>query len=94
MKFRVPAASAVEIKEKQQVAHDVQEDRKHYLQALIVRIMKAKKQSTHQDLVHEIVAQSRHSFSPDIPLIKTCIDLLLEKEYLERKDRDVYYYVN
>ena len=73
----------------------VLEDRKFYLQALIVRIMKAKKSLAHKDLVNEVIQESMSNFVPTQVFIKGVIDGLIEKEYLARDDRqrDMYNYL-
>lgn len=43
----------------------VEEDRRHLLEATIVRIMKARKTMSHNDLVAESMRQCAHRFTPD-----------------------------
>lgn len=50
--------------------------------------MKARKKMKHSLLVGETITQIKMRFLPKIADIKKCIEILLEKEYLERLDDD------
>ncbi|ORX37122.1 putative ubiquitin-protein ligase [Kockovaella imperatae] len=73
----------------------VDEDRKFVYQATIVRLMKARKTMKHQALIQEVTAQISTKFTPKVSEIKKAIDLLLDKEYLERDEgqKDSYSYL-
>ncbi|XP_006459375.1 hypothetical protein AGABI2DRAFT_218523 [Agaricus bisporus var. bisporus H97] len=87
-------SSKIESKEERKETHDrIEEERKHILDACIVRIMKDRKHLTHTDLVNETVKQMAGRFTPEPILIKRRIENLIEKEYLERcADRKSYNY--
>ena len=65
----------------------VQEDRSIAIEACIVRIMKSRKKLDHTNLVQEVM-QSLFMFKPHPSIIKTKIEHLIEREYLERDPDD------
>ena len=71
---------------------DVVEERKFYLQALIVKIMKVEKSQTHNDLEYNVIQESMSNFVPTQVSIKGVIDGLIEKQYLARvvAESDMY----
>uniref|UniRef100_A0A8C2H7U6 Cullin 2 n=2 Tax=Cyprinus carpio TaxID=7962 RepID=A0A8C2H7U6_CYPCA len=81
--------------ELEQTRSAVDEDRKMYLQAAIVRIMKARKVLRHNALIQEVINQSKARFNPSISMIKKCIEVLIDKQYIERSQSsaDEYSYV-
>lgn len=89
----VPARSAA-AERKSNVAA-VEEDRKHSIEATIVRVMKARKTLNHQNLVSEVLQQLTQWFAPDPRQIKRRIEDLIAREYLRRDpdDNAVYVYL-
>jgi cullin 3 len=69
--------------------------RRHQMDAAIVRIMKTRKKLRHNLLVAEVIQQLSARFQPKPNDIKKRIEALIEQEYLERdaQDRGMYNYL-
>ncbi|ODQ65741.1 cullin [Nadsonia fulvescens var. elongata DSM 6958] len=79
--------------ESDEVAKSIEDDRKLFLQAVIVRIMKTRKELKHMALIQETIEQSKKRFMPKVPEIKKNIDALIEKEYLQRGNDNTLQYL-
>lgn len=88
-------SSSTEAQESETLKKSIDDDRSLYLQAVLVRIMKGKKRLGHSLLVSEAIECSKSRFYPSVSLIKKCIDILLDKSYIERDatNRDEYIYL-
>lgn len=62
----------------------IDEDRKHMVEAAIVRVMKARKSMEHSALIAEVTKQLSGRFRPNPLMIKKRIESLIERDYLER----------
>lgn len=79
--------------ERSETKQKVDEDRKHEIEACIVRIMKSRKQCNHNQLVTEVVEQLSSRFQPSPVIIKKRIEGLIEREYIKRSETDRKTYV-
>ena len=68
---------------------DISQDRPLVIDASIVRIIKGQKAATYENLVSECAQQLGRAFNPQIEEIKKRIEVLIEREYLERDSRQV-----
>lgn len=89
-----PSASASSVLDGS-VPVSVEEDRRHLVEAAIVRIMKARKALNHNELIAEVTKQLSIRFQPTPQFIKKRIESLIEREYLERSENEhrVYRYI-
>lgn len=75
---------------------NVTEDRKIYIKALIVRIMKSRKVLNHKQLTQEILNMNTNAkFSIDNKQIKQCIEILIDRDYIKRSpdNNEEYSYI-
>jgi cullin 3 len=95
VKIQTVAAKGESEPERRETRNKVDEDRKHEIEAAIVRIMKSRKRMPHNILVTEVTEQLKSRFLPSPVIIKKRIEGLIEREYLARtpEDRKVYTYV-
>ncbi|KAL6868544.1 Cullin [Trichoderma novae-zelandiae] len=85
----INAVSKAENKEERKATEDKNNQTRAYIiDAAIVRIMKARKEVSHSQLLGEVLSQLAGRFKPDVPMIKRRIEDLIVREYLERPDEE------
>lgn len=94
IKVKVPImhSKKAQVKQDAEVVERVEEDRKHMIEAVIVKIMKTRKRLSHQELILESTKILLNKFKPDPAVIKKRIEALIERDYLERDKEDRKYY--
>ncbi|OBA24288.1 hypothetical protein METBIDRAFT_77114 [Metschnikowia bicuspidata var. bicuspidata NRRL YB-4993] len=95
-KLKVNFVSTIRTEQKQEedeTSREIDESRKNYLTASIVRIMKARKTMKHNDLVNEVLVQAHSRFKAKLIDLKRAIEYLLDKEYIARREGDTFEYL-
>ena len=92
VKINTVSAKGESDPERQETRFKVDDDRKHEIEAAIVRIMKARKKMQHNLLVTEVTNQLKSRFLPSPVVIKKRIESLIEREYLARSPDDMKLY--
>ncbi|KAJ2366667.1 hypothetical protein H4S01_002580 [Coemansia sp. RSA 2610] len=91
-RIRIPAVAAkssVETeKEKSASMATIGMERQYLAEAAIVRIMKARKQMLHEQLVTEVINQLSARFLPTPKMIKDAVGRLIDRDYLQRSPDD------
>lgn len=83
----LPTPTAKISEEEKEAAHEtVVEDRRHAIEAAIVRVMKQHKTLDHQRLVMEVSKLCNPVFKPEARAIKSRIEELITREYLAREE--------
>jgi hypothetical protein len=67
-------------------------ERQNIIDAVVVRIMKARKTEKHNQLIEDVIKQIS-IFMPQPQMIKQRIESLIEREYLKRDDGDRTKYI-
>ncbi len=97
-KFKKVVVTRMNKKEKEEESKEteekVMEERKYEVDAAIMKVMKARKKCSHGDLLEALRTQLKFFFQP--PAIKKRIEVLIERDYLRRDDKNpnVYLYVS
>ena len=79
------------IKENKKIVEQSEDDMKFVLQAIIIKIMKTRKELDHNILVNECITNIGNRFKVKISIIKKCIEILIDKDYLNRCDTNSRY---
>ena len=83
-----PVTQADNAQEVSETQDKIDEDRKHMIDAAIVRVMKSRKSMQHAQLIAEVTKQLSSRFRPNPIVIKKRVESLIEREYLERTEGD------
>jgi cullin 1 len=86
-RITIPMPTAKISEEEREAAHEtVVEDRRHAIEAAIVRVMKQHKILEHQMLIMEVSKLCNPVFKPEPRAIKSRIEELINREYLQREE--------
>jgi len=90
-RFSIPIPS-LDAESRKDINLEVQQQRGYNIDATLVRIMKARKRLTHQELIGEVIHQIQN-FTPEIKLLRQRIEALIERGYIQRDDADPRSYI-
>jgi hypothetical protein len=93
-KIKMPVAHMKENKKQLEAAvtEKVDEDRRHLVEATVVKVMKTRRKLEHSKLIEETIKILSSKFQPIPAQIKQRIESLIEREYLERDPEDRHFY--
>lgn len=93
-KIKLPVAQPKDnrVQERIDVSEKVDEDRRHMVEATIVKVMKTRRRLDHNTLLAECTKILSQKFNPDPLMIKKRIESLIDREYMERDADDRRYY--
>ncbi|KAG8996949.1 Cullin-3 [Tulasnella sp. JGI-2019a] len=94
IKIATVTAKVESVEQRKETMEKVDEERKHQIEACVVRIMKDRKTLSHNELINEVTRQLASRFQPSPLQIKKRIEALIEREYLNRgEDKKSYVYM-
>lgn len=91
MKFKIGYSETglkVDKKGHKEMQKAIQEDRSFRIDAIIVRVMKTKKELTHNELMIAVKEEVKGAFELQIPVVKKRIENLISRDFLKRTDGD------
>ncbi|CAG9322645.1 unnamed protein product [Blepharisma stoltei] len=91
-RIQVTIISSKEKEKNSQSQTMVDEERKHVIESAIIRVMKSRRELEHPNLIVEVCKLVSHRFTPDIKTVKKRIESLIERDYLERDERNINLY--
>ncbi|KAG8342687.1 hypothetical protein TRVL_06484 [Trypanosoma vivax] len=71
----------------------VEVERMKKLEAGVIRVMKTQRSLSHAELFSEVEQLLNAHFVLTAPLLKKCVEQLIERDFIARGDRDTYVYV-
>lgn len=79
--------------DEKEISEQANAERAIFMEASIVRIMKSRRELSHLELVQEVINQCKNRFNPEISMIKKCIEIMIEKQYIDRIEQATYRYI-
>uniref|UniRef100_A0A914QBK4 Cullin family profile domain-containing protein n=1 Tax=Panagrolaimus davidi TaxID=227884 RepID=A0A914QBK4_9BILA len=91
----IPSKFEMNTSEEPEIRSKIEKDRKHEIEAAIIRIMKSRQKLIHNELITKVTKLLQSRFLPDPLIIKKRIEALIEREYLKRDENDLnqYHYI-